>query len=105
VNSGRPGRLACGVLASVASIAALGEREARAGDVAARLDYVAEPTCPAVSDFEAVVAKHLGYSPFQDDASERVVVRMPLAHTPSQILEEAGFTVTSCLVGRAAETH
>ena len=76
MNSGRPGRLACGVLASVASIAALGEREARAGDVAARLDYVAEPTCPAVSDFEAVVAKHLGYSPFQDDASERVVVRI-----------------------------
>jgi len=69
VNSGRPRRLACGVLAGVASLAALGERETRAGDVAARLDYVAEPTCPAVSDFEAAVEKHLGYSPFRDDAS------------------------------------
>ena len=29
-------------------------------------------------------------------------VRMPPAHTPSQLLEEAGFTVTSCLLGRAA---
>ena len=31
-------------------------------------------------------------------------VCMPRAHTPSQILEEAGFTVKSCLLGRAAAT-
>jgi acetoin utilization protein AcuB len=28
-------------------------------------------------------------------------VRMPAAHTPSQMLEEAGFTVASCLTGRS----
>ncbi len=47
--------------------------------MAARLDYVAEPSCPAASDFEAVVARQLGYSPFQDDVSERVVVRIEMS--------------------------
>jgi hypothetical protein len=69
-------RLAYGVVIGFAAIAALGEHAARAGNVAARLDYVAAPTCPAASDFEAEVAKHLGYSPFQDDASEHVVIRI-----------------------------
>src|SRR5262245_57104865 len=69
-------RLACGVVIGLAAIAALGERAARAGDVAARLGYVAEPTCPAASACEGEVARHLGYSPFQDDAAERVVVRI-----------------------------
>jgi acetoin utilization protein AcuB len=32
-------------------------------------------------------------------------IRMPLAHTPSRLLEEAGYTVTSCLMGRAATNH
>jgi len=31
-----------------------------------------------------------------------VRLRMPQAHTPSVMLEEAGFTVTSCVTGRAA---
>jgi len=69
-------RVAGCVVIGLVAVAALGERAARAGDVAARLDYVAGSTCPAAADFEAAVAKHLGYSPFQDDASERVAVRI-----------------------------
>jgi len=29
-------------------------------------------------------------------------IRMPLAHTPTEMFEEAGFTVASCVMGRAA---
>jgi acetoin utilization protein AcuB len=34
-----------------------------------------------------------------------VRLRMPLAHTPSYLFEEAGFSVTSCLLGHAATPH
>lgn len=63
-------------MVAIGAVAALDEGAAAAGNVAARLEYVAEPTCPAADDFEAVVAGHLGYSPFLADAPERVVVRI-----------------------------
>ena len=69
-------RLAWAVMIGVGAVAALDEGAASAGNVAARLEYVAEATCPAAADFEAVVAGHLGYSPFRADASESVVVRI-----------------------------
>jgi hypothetical protein len=69
-------RLAWAVVIGAGAFAALDESAATAGNVAARLEYVAEATCPAAADFEAVVAGHLGYSPFREDASERVVVRI-----------------------------
>jgi len=58
------------------ALAAFTEHAARAADVAANLEYRAEPACPAAREFESVVARHLGYSPFRDDAAERVVVQI-----------------------------
>jgi hypothetical protein len=57
-------------------LAAFGERAAHAADIAARLDYASIPDCPASADFEKIVAAHLGYSPFQDGAPRRVIVRI-----------------------------
>ena len=59
-----------------AALAALGEGAARAGDVAAQLDYDAAPGCPVTAAFEATVVDHLGYDPFRDDAAQRVVIRI-----------------------------
>lgn len=61
---------------ALAATAALSERAASAGEVAAQLDYVSLPECPAAGDFEETVAEHLGYSPFREDAPQRVIVRI-----------------------------
>jgi len=68
-------RCAAAVIA-FATIAALDARAARAAEVAAALDYGAAPGCPDGEVFEAVVARHLGYSPFRADALRRVIVRV-----------------------------
>jgi hypothetical protein len=38
------------------------------------LEYTAPDACPSAADFRSVVAKRLGYEPFREDASERVLV-------------------------------
>jgi len=60
----------------LSTIVALRERAAGAAEVAAQLDYVSLPECPASGDFEETVAEHLGYSPFREDAPQRVIVRI-----------------------------
>ena len=72
-------RLTWAVVVGFAAIIAMDEHAARAGEISARLDYAAESTCPTAADFEAVVAKHLGYSPFRDDVPERVVVHVEVS--------------------------
>src|SRR5262249_52135375 len=47
-----------------------------AAEISAALDYGAVPGCPDAAAFEAVVAGHLGYSPFRADALRRVIVRI-----------------------------
>src|SRR3954469_17349024 len=69
-------RLVWAVGVCFGAVVALDEGAASAANIAARLEYVAEATCPAAADFEAVVAGHLGYSPFRADASESVAVRI-----------------------------
>ena len=59
-----------------AAITTLAEPAARGGQLAAHLDYLATAGCPVSGDFETVVARRLGYSPFRSDASEHVVVRI-----------------------------
>jgi len=66
-------RLAC---ATVFALAAFGAARANAADIAAQLDYVSTPDCPASADFEEIVAEHLGYSPFQGGAPQRVIIRI-----------------------------
>jgi hypothetical protein len=69
-------RLACTIALGFLALAALGEGAARANEVAAQLDYVSVSDCPAAADFEEIVAEHLGYSPFREDAPQRVIVRI-----------------------------
>jgi len=69
-------RLASTTVLALAALVAVRERAASAGEVAAQLDYVSLPGCPAGTDFEGIVAEHLGYSPFKEDAAQRVIVRI-----------------------------
>jgi hypothetical protein len=75
VDLARKLRLGCAASIGIAAIA-IAESTAQCGEVAAQLDYMAVPGCPAARDFEAVVTQRLGYSPFRPDAPERVVVRI-----------------------------
>jgi len=38
------------------------------------LEYTVPDACPSAADFRSVVARRLGYEPFREDASERVLV-------------------------------
>jgi hypothetical protein len=40
----------------------------------ASLEYVAPASCPRADDFKGVVARRLGFDPFDDDAANRVIV-------------------------------
>jgi hypothetical protein len=40
------------------------------------LEYTAEPACPDVDAFKRLVVERLGYDPFEDDAPNRVSVRL-----------------------------
>ncbi len=44
--------------------------------VTAQLDYVGAPGCPSADRFKEIVTAHLGYTPFQGNAQERVVVEI-----------------------------
>ena len=73
---GRRCLLACACALGFVALTALDARAASSGDIAASLDYLALPGCPAVDAFEAAVESHLGYTPFRADASRHVVVRI-----------------------------
>lgn len=69
-------RLACATALALAAIGASREGRARTADVATQLEYDAAPGCPTVDTFEAIVTGRLGYSPFQADAPDRVIVQI-----------------------------
>lgn len=45
-------------------------------DLTVQLDYGAAEGCPPASTLDAIVTGRLGYSPFRDDAFDRVIVRI-----------------------------
>jgi len=70
-------RVACGVTMAFALFAWSGPADARSSvPVTAQLDYAVAAGCPAVDAFQAIVGGRLGYQPFRDDASDRIVVRI-----------------------------
>jgi hypothetical protein len=70
-------RLLCAAAFGFGALASTGT--ARGDEIAAQLDYVAAPGCPAASDFQALVVRRLGRDPFPSDATERVVVRIEVS--------------------------
>jgi len=64
------------LLVCLACIAAPAQAEAptEAQPFTVALEYTAPATCPSDGDFRSVVAHRLGYEPFREDASERVLV-------------------------------
>jgi hypothetical protein len=51
-------------------------RDARAAPLTVRLDYAAGPGCPDAAAFKAGVLARLAYDPFNDSASDHVLVRI-----------------------------
>ena len=73
IGCARP--LACAGGIFVSSLA-LSQQPARAAPLTVRLEYAAEPGCPEVAEFKAVVAERLGRDPFVETAPEHVLVRI-----------------------------
>lgn len=63
-------------LVCLACVAAPAHAEAPRDDprFSVALEYTAPDACPSADDFRSVVARRLGYEPFREDASERVLV-------------------------------
>jgi hypothetical protein len=79
VDIARRWRLGCAAVLGFVAVFAPKESAARATEVTAQLDYVAAPGCPGAGDLEGAVGRQLGYSPFRQNASQRVLVRIELS--------------------------
>jgi hypothetical protein len=77
VTAGRMGLLLCAGVSCVSWLAMAGGTS-QAGAFTASLEYTAETGCPDVADFKAIVAARLAYDPFDDRATNHVLVRIAL---------------------------
>jgi hypothetical protein len=75
VLAGRGSPLA-GVGALWVLLLGLTESPARAAPLSAVLDYVVVPDCPDAEQFRGIVSGRLGYDPFSEGATQRVLIRI-----------------------------
>jgi len=75
VTIGRAGPLVCAGAIFLSSLG-LDERRAGAAPLTVTLEYAAEPGCPDITEFKAVVVGRLGRDPFVEAAPEHVLVRI-----------------------------